>query len=137
MGPFNLRCMIRSGICNPHLLSLLSRVRHTNTVVLADSMFPHWPGLVEVDLSLVMGIPTLPQVLAAVLAQWNAGTAWMAEEFLQHNPESVIGEFRSAFGSTPLHLEPHSNLKLRVPKALGVIRTGEHRIYTNVVLESA
>jgi D-ribose pyranase len=129
--------MIRSGICNPHLLALLSHVRHTNTVVIADSMFPHWPGLIEVDLSLVPGIPTVPQVVAAVLAQWNAGTAWMAEEFLQHNPEPVLGEFRAAFGTTPLQLEPHLNLKLRVPKALGLIRTGEHRIYTNVVLESA
>lgn len=129
--------MIRSGICNPHLLSLLARVRHTNTLVVADSMFPHWPGLVEVDLSLKMGRPTLPEVVSAILGQWKAGGAWMAEEFIQHNPETVVREFREALGDTPLHWEPHSMLKQRVPKALGVIRTGEHRIYTNLILESA
>ena len=129
--------MIRTGICNPHLLSLLARVRHTNTLVIADSMFPHWPGLVEVDISLVMGQPTVPQVVAAVIAQWKSGMAWMAEEFLQHQSAAVVQEFRDAFGATPLHLEPHVELKRRVPQAIGLIRTGESRIYTNVVLESA
>lgn len=129
--------MIRTGICNPHLLSLLARVRHTNTLVIADSMFPHWPGLEEVDISLVMGQPTVPQVVSAILLQWKAGTAWLAEEFLQHQSIEVTQEFREAFGTTPLLWEPHADLKRRVPKAIGLIRTGENRIYTNVVMESA
>jgi len=112
-------------------------VRHTNTLVIADSMFPHWPGVVEVDLALVYGVPTVPQVAAAVLANWKAGTAWMAEEFSAHNSEAVQAEFRNALGKVPLVLEPHLALKERVPRALGLIRTGEARIYTNLVLESA
>lgn len=129
--------MIQSGILNPQLLALLARVRHTNTLVIADSMFPSWPGLIEVDLSLVYGIPTVPQVVSAVLANWKCGTAWMAAEFEKHNPVAVLEEFRGAFGDLPLVLEPHRQLKERVPRALGLIRTGEARIYTNVVLESA
>ena len=129
--------MIRSGILNPHLLALLARVRHTNTLVIADSMFPHWPGRTEVDLSLMYGIPTVPEVIRAVLHQWNAGTAWMAVEFQQFNPPEVLEEFRGAFGSTRLVFEPHLQLKARVPGTIGLIRTGEQRIYTNVVLESA
>jgi len=129
--------MLRSGILNPHLLSLLARVRHTNTLVIADSMFPSWPGLVEVDLSLVYGVPAAPQVLSAVLANWKCGGAWMASEFEVHNEPAVREEFRRALGTTPLTLEPHLQLKQRLPRALGLIRTGEARIYTNVVLESA
>lgn len=129
--------MLQSGILNPHLLSLLARIRHTNTLVIADSMFPSWPGLETVDLSLVYGIPTVPQVLEAVLANWKCGAAWMAEEFRQHNPAGVQAEFVQALHGAPLHWEPHLALKSRVPKALGLIRTGERRIYTNVVLESA
>lgn len=129
--------MIQSGILNPQLLALLARVRHTNTLVIADSMFPHWPGLVEVDLSLVTGVPTVPQVVAAVLANWKAGSAWMAEEFQRFNDAAVQREFAAAFcGVTPC-FEPHAELKQRVPRALGIIRTGEARIYTNIVLESA
>ena len=129
--------VIQSGILNPHLLALLARVRHTNTIVIADSMFPSWPGLVEVDLSLVYGIPTIPQVLSAVLANWKCGAAWMASEFEGSNDSAVRDEFRRAFGAVPLVLESHRSLKLRVPRAMGLIRTGEARIYTNVVLESA
>ncbi len=129
--------MLRSGILNPHLLSLLARVRHTNTIVIADSMFPHWPGLVEVDLSLVYGIPTVPQVVAAVLAEWKAGPVWMAEEFRRTNDDGVQQEFAAAIRGAEVRFEPHLALKARVPGALGVVRTGETRIYTNVVLESA
>ncbi len=129
--------MIQSGILNPQLLALLARVRHTNMLVISDSMFPHWPGLVEVDLSLVYGVPTVPQVIAAVLANWKCGHAWMAAEFQAHNPAAVQSEFLAAFGTVSPTFEPHLLLKERVPRALGIIRTGEARIYTNVVLESA
>lgn len=129
--------MLQSGILNPHLLSLLARVRHTNTLVIADSMFPAWPGLETVDLSLVYGVPTVPQVLDAILANWKCGAAWIAEEFRQHNPPEVQAEFTRAFRGAPVICEPHLALKARVPRAIGLIRTGEQRIYTNVVLESA
>ena len=132
----SLTSMLRSGILNPHLLSLLARVRHTNRLVIADSMFPAWPGIETVDLSLVYGIPTVPQVVAAIVANWKAGPIWMASEFHDHNDAAVRTEFQSAFGDTLVIWEPHLALKTRVPGAIGLIRTGERRIYTNVVLES-
>jgi len=129
--------MLRAGLLNPHLLSLLARIRHTNTLVIADSMFPSWPGVETVDLSLVYGIPTVPQVVEAVLAHWNCGAAHMAAEFNDHNGPEVREEFTRAFGGVPVTWEPHLALKARVPGAVGLIRTGERRIYTNLVLESA
>lgn len=129
--------MIRSGICNSHLLALLARVRHTNTLVIADCMFPHWPGLIEIDLSVVRGLPTVPQLASAILAHWKGGAVWMASEFLEHNAAPVVDEFQTAFAPLTISFEPHTTLKARVPGALGLIRTGEDRIYTNVVLESA
>jgi D-ribose pyranase len=129
--------MLRAGLLNPHLLSLLARIRHTNTLVIADSMFPSWPGVETVDLALVYGIPTVPQVVEAVLAHWNCGTAHMAAEFNDHNGPEVREEFARAFGAVPVIWEPHLALKARVPGAIGLVRTGERRIYTNLVLESA
>lgn len=129
--------MIRSGLLNPHVLALLARVRHTNTVVIADSMFPSWTGLPEVDLSLVQGVPTVPQVLGALLAQWNCGGAWMASEFEERGDAATVHEFRETLGFVPLSLIPHTALKERVPRAIGLIRTGEARVYTNMILESA
>ena len=130
--------MIETRILNPHLLSLLARVRHTNRIVIADAMFPSWPGLEEVDLSLVAGVPTVPQVLAAIRATWKPGAAWMAREFLENNDAGTRREFEEALGAGAgvLQYEPHVEMKARVPGSTGLVRTGEMRIYANVVIES-
>ena len=49
--------MLKQGILNPDNLSLLARVRHTNTLVISDSGFPYWPELETVDISLVDDLP--------------------------------------------------------------------------------
>ncbi|MEO6004224.1 MAG: RbsD/FucU family protein [Opitutus sp.] len=128
--------MLVRGILNPQLSALLARVRHTNTLVIADRGFPFWPGLETIDLSLVDGIPTVPQVLEAVLANWNAAHVVMAEEFLPANDDATTENFVRALAGTPLTFEPHAKLKLRVPFAIGLIRTGETVQYANMVLES-
>ena len=58
--------MIRTGILNPQILSLLARVRHTNALVIADRGFPFWPQIETVDISLVDDVPTVLQALAAL-----------------------------------------------------------------------
>src|SRR6185312_4948893 len=75
--------MLKSGILNPQLLSLLARVRHTNTLVIADRGFPFWPQVETIDISLVDDIPTVLEVLAAIRPNFVIARAWMAEEFLR------------------------------------------------------
>lgn len=129
--------MLVNGILNPLVNSLLARTRHTNTLVIADRGFPFWPGLETIDLSLVDGIPTVPQVLQAVLGNWRAGRVYMAEEFDAANDKATRRRFREALQGIPCTLEPHGQLKLRVPYAIGLIRTGETTQYANLILESA
>lgn len=129
--------MLVNGILNPLVNSLLARTRHTNTLVIADRGFPFWPGLETIDLSLVDGIPTVPQVLQAVLGNWRAGRVYMAKEFDAANDEATRRRFHEALHGIPCIFEPHSQLKLRVPYAIGLIRTGETTQYANLILESA
>jgi D-ribose pyranase len=129
--------MLKTGILNPHLNSLLSRVRHTNTVVIADRGFPFWPTLETVDLSLVDDVPTVLQVLAAIRSNFIIGHAWMAQEFLQQNTPDVRASFTRALEGIKLTHEPHVEFKQRVPKAIGLIRTGDILQYANMILESA
>ena len=56
--------MIKTGILNPQINSLLSRVRHTNTLVIADRGFPFWPMIETVDISVVDDLPTVLQLPA-------------------------------------------------------------------------
>ena len=128
--------MLRSGILNPDINALLSRVRHTNRLVIADRGFPFWPALETIDLALVDDIPTVLQVLSAIVPNFSFGPVWMAEEFRHHNPgaEAPIIE---ALGGAAILYEPHMKLKLRVPGAIGLIRTADTTPYANIILESA
>jgi len=129
--------MLKTGILNPQLLSLLARVRHTNTLVIADRGFPSWPGLETIDLSLVDGVPTVLQVLEAILPNFDCGQIWMAQEFLAENDEATRAAFVRAAGRVPITHEPHVEFKKRVPAAVGLIRTGDTTQYANMVLLSA
>lgn len=128
--------MLISGILNPHVLALLARVRHTNALVIADWAFPSWPGLETVDLSLVGGIPSLPDVVSALLANWKCGQAYMAAEFKAVNPAPVRRQFARLLRGVPLTYEPHLDFKRRVPSAIGLIRTGSDIPYSNLILIS-
>lgn len=128
--------MLKTGILNPHVLSLLARVRHTNTLVIADRGFPSWPGMETVDLSLVDGVPTVPQVVAAVRPNFVVAEAYMAQEFLRVNDAATRRAFASALRGVSVTHEPHVEFKRRVPGAIGLIRTGDTVQYANLVLVS-
>jgi D-ribose pyranase len=129
--------MIKTGILNPSINDLLSRVRHTNTVVIADRGFPFWPMIETVDISLIDDIPTVLQVLRAIRPNFQIGKAWMAQEFLQHNTPATKVAFAEALSGIELNYEEHVTFKKRIPNAIGLIRTGDTTQYANIVLESA
>ena len=129
--------MLKTGILNPAILSLLARVRHTNMLVISDRGFPFWPEIETVDISLVDDVPTVLQVLAAVRQAGVFGQAFMAREFLENNTEATRQAFADALTGIPLTHEAHVDFKKRVPGAIGLIRTGDTTQYTNTILVSA
>lgn len=130
--------MLKNGILNPSLNHLLSRVRHTNTLVIADRGFPFWPMIETIDISLVDDVPTVLQVLAAVRERALFGKAYMAQEFLENNTRETISAFADAFEGIALEHEPHEAVfKKRIPSAIGLVRTGDTTQYSNIVLVSA
>ncbi len=128
--------MIRSGIINPNLLALLARVRHTNTLVIADRGFPSWPHIENVDLSLTDDIPTVTQVLLALRSNWSFGKVWMAQEFRDHGNPTAFAKLDGLVDLRAVNFEPHAEFKLRVPHATGIIRTADCTPYANMILES-
>ncbi len=128
--------MLVKGILNPHLLSLLARVRHTNALVIADRGFPSWPGVETIDLSLIDNLPTVLQVLGALRQNFVVAEAYMAEEFRRVNSAATKRAFAAALHDTKLTYEPHVAFKRRVPGAIGLIRTGDTVQYANMILIS-
>ena len=129
--------MLKTGILNPALLELLARIRHTNTLVIADRGFPFWPQIETVDLSLIDGLPTVNQVLDALAPNFVIGRVYAATEFRLHNSAKVQKALAARLGNIPLVYEPHNKFKRRVPQAIGLIRTGDTIPYANLILESA
>lgn len=129
--------MLKAGILNPQINSLLSRVRHTNMLVIADRGFPFYPMIETVDISLVDDMPTVLAVLGALRPNFQIGKAWMAHEFSRENSGRTRSAFADALQGIELIQEPHVKFKTRVPHALGLIRTGDTRPYANILLESA
>jgi D-ribose pyranase len=128
--------MLNTGILNPNILSLLARVRHTNTLVIADRGFPFWPMIETVDISLVDNVPTVLQALNAVRAGCNFTQAYMAREFQKNNPASARAAFKNGLNGIATQFEPHVEFKKRVPGAIGLIRTGDTIQYANMILVS-
>jgi D-ribose pyranase len=129
--------MLQSGILNPHILDLLARIRHTNTLVISDWAFPFWPEIETVDISLTHGIPTVLDVLDLLTPVFKIGRIWQAEEFVACNSPEKVARFEKSFGAVPLTREAHVDFKKRVPLAIGLIRTGDPTPYGNIIIESA
>ncbi|WOO40261.1 D-ribose pyranase [Rubellicoccus peritrichatus] len=129
--------MYQSKILNPELAALLARFRHTNYIVISDLGFPFWPEVPTIDISLTADIPTVRDVLRATEGRLSIGNAWMAEEFWQHNDDTVAGEYKQLLGGMNITYEPHVEFKKRVPLSIGLIRTGDSTPYGNIILESA
>jgi D-ribose pyranase len=128
--------MINTGILNPRILSLLARVRHTNTLVISDRGFPFWPQIETVDISIVDDLPTVLQVLAAIRGNFHATQAYMAREFQKNNSAATRATFAKGLAGVPTKFEPHVQFKKRVPNAIGLIRTGDTTQYANMILIS-
>ncbi len=128
--------MLIDGVLNPQINALLARVRHTNLLVIADRGFPFWPMIETVDISLMNGIPTVLQVFTAIRSNFEIGEILMAEEFIKANSNEVCKAWAEATAPIPLRYMRHTDLKKRVPGAIGLIRTGDTIQYANMILVS-
>lgn len=84
------------GILNPSIISLMSRVRHTNTVVIADRGFSYFRGIETVDISLVEGIPRVVDVLHAIRLNFNCGKGVMAAELQEVSSAETLAGYERA-----------------------------------------
>lgn len=128
--------MIVSGIVNPAINSLLSRVRHTNTLIITDRGFPTLPGIETIDISLVEDIPRVLDVLRAIRLNFHCGKGYMAAEFRNHCTPETLERYVNRLAGIAMTWEPHLELKVRARGTMGVIRTGDTTRYGNLLLES-
>jgi D-ribose pyranase len=128
--------MIKNGIINGDLASLLARFRHVNTIAIVDGPFPTYPGVETIDLALVMGTPTVCQVLDAILPHLDLTGMFLAAEFGSKVDAATVAEYKKHHGGLPTTIIAHEDFKVKASQALGIIHTGDAVPYSSVILKS-
>lgn len=125
--------MKKDKILNTELVRLISSLGHTQTLVIGDAGLPVPKGVPCIDLSVVRGIPSFRDLLAAVAGELVVESAIYAKEADQKNPEAV-SLMRENLPGVPLSAVPHEEFKRMTKDSMGIIRTGECSAYANIIL---
>lgn len=128
--------MMRDGIINGQLASLLARFRHVNAIAIVDGPFPSYPNVETVDLAVKKGFPTIPQILDLILPELELSGVVMAKEFEAKVEKSIVDDYRLHLKGIPLQIIDHEDFKVQVGRTLGIIHTGDPIPYSSVILKS-
>ena len=122
---------ITRHLLNPEVAALIRHVNHTQMLLIADRGFPI-PSLPKViDLSLIADVPTILQVLTAILPDLPLDRLILAKEQKVASP----ARWQEHHGSGPcVEAVPHLEFKAMARHAVGCIRTGDSTAYGNVLL---
>ena len=127
--------MKRGGVLNPALSHLLASTGHTDYFMVCDRGFPVPDGPERIDLALVDDIPTVLDVLAAVLAEWSLDRVLITHEMDAISPDRVA-EMRAILGDIPFERVSHEQLKRLARDARATVRTGDTVPYANIIVVS-
>jgi D-ribose pyranase len=123
----------RGGILHPQLLRLLAETGHTDLITVCDRGFPVPVGPERLDLALTDDIPTVLDVLKAILSEFQIDRVVAAEEMAAVSPGRL--EQIRALGLR-VELVPHTEFKSIARTARATVRTGETLPYANIILVS-
>jgi D-ribose pyranase len=127
--------MKRGGVLNPALSHLLASTGHTDYFTVCDRGFPVPGGPERIDLALVDNIPTVLDVLAAVIAEWSLDRVLITHEMDAISPDRVA-EMRAIMGDVPFERVSHGQLKRLAQDARATVRTGDTVPYANIIVVS-
>ena len=127
--------MKRGGILHPALNHLLASSGHTDYFTICDRGFPVPAGPERIDLALVDDIPTVLDVLRAIIPEFQLDRVLIAHEMTEVSPRRVE-ELRSLLGDVPLEAVSHLELKRLGDTGKATVRTGDTCPYANVIVVS-
>jgi D-ribose pyranase len=127
--------MKRGGVLNPTLSHLLASTGHTDYFTVCDRGFPVPDGPERIDLALVDDIPTVLDVLAAVITEWSLDRVLIAHEMDAISPDRVA-EMQALVGNVLFERVSHGQLKRLAQSARATVRTGDTVPYANIIVVS-
>jgi D-ribose pyranase len=125
----------KSGIYHPAINHLLASSGHTDHFTVCDRGFPVPVGPERIDLALTDNIPTVLDVVRAVMAEFHIDRILIATEAATAAPARVE-ELRALIAPIPLISIDHLELKRISRTGRATIRTADTVPYANIVIIS-
>lgn len=141
--------MLKHQLIHPQINALLGRAGHHSRVLIADGNYPAWnkkgPNAELVSLNLSPGIPTVAQVLRAVLSavpvdHVNVMGIPADDPYARQGEPPVWDEYRQVVRDAGLALPLEAILKwdfykhVESPDHVLTIQTGDQSLWANVLL---
>lgn len=126
----------KTRILNPALLQAMAGLGQNDYLVLADAGFPIEAGIPVIDLSLVAGQPTLEQVLEAVADELQLDSSITPSELPDKAP-ACSAAIDALLPGLPRKEVMYEQVKVLAKHARAVVRTGDCRPYTSIILLAA
>ena len=133
--------MKKGTVLNSEISSVISRLGHTDTLVVCDAGLPIPHSTTRIDLALTQGVPSFMQVLDVVTTEMQVEEAILATEIKQHNPQlhetllTHLEQLQQHQGNTiEVRYVTHEQFKKETAGSQAVIRSGECSPYANIIL---
>ncbi|MDO1509185.1 MULTISPECIES: D-ribose pyranase [unclassified Neisseria] len=129
--------MKKTGVLHAELSKLIATLGHGDMLVLGDAGLPVPPHVPCIDLAVTLGIPTLQQVLEAVLEEVYLEKITLAAPTETHSPN--LWQFARNYAEAQnlsIDVVSHDELKQLSQHARAIVRTGDTTSYTNIILHS-
>ena len=127
--------MKKNGILNSEIASVLAKMGHTDTIVIADCGLPIPDNVKRIDLALELGKPSFLDVMKTVTHDMSVEKVTLAEEIQTQNKKVLEETEKLIVGSTCEYVS-HEKFKEMTKRAKAIIRTGEATPYANIILHA-
>lgn len=127
--------MIKGSLLNSEILSVLSKMGHTDQITVADAGLPIPDQVKRIDLALKKGVPGFLETVALLTEYMTIEKIVLAEEITTQNP-SVYASLLESFPEIEVEWVSHEVFKNMTQDSKAIIRTGECTPYANVILQS-
>ena len=127
--------MKKGGIYHPAINHLLSSAGHTDYFTICDRGFPVPLGPERIDLALTDDIPTVLDVIRAVLPEFHVDRVLIAGEATTAS-SGRVAELRALLDPIPLVSIDHLELKRLARDGRATIRTADTVPYANIIIVS-
>lgn len=129
--------MKKIGCLNSELSYVISKLGHFDTLTIGDCGLPVPKGVQRIDLAVTYGVPSFDDVFKVVDAEAKFQKVTIASDAKEANPAFYqnLHEWAKLNGVEVVEV-PHEQFKKLSSSSVAIVRTGECKPFSNVILES-